>query len=167
MKRAAITRLLMAVALCLLVVFPTHADESPAIEVQLKVTKIELISGREVFVAAETIRPGDLLLYEIIYKIKGKDEVLELLAQLPIPEGMEYLPDSAQPSKVLASLDGIDFSPVPLTGKFKKLVDGKESLEDIPTVKYRALGWTMRGLAPGDEFAVSARLKVDFIPDAK
>lgn len=158
-KRDAMTRLLMTIVLFFLVSLPAQADESGAIDVQLNVMKIESTSGAEIFVPAETIRPGDVLQYEIVYKIKGEDEVLELLAQLPIPEGMEYVSGSANPAKVLASLDGIDFFPVPFN-----LVDGKESQEKMPMMKYRILGWAMRGLAPGDEFKVSARLKVDFIP---
>lgn len=162
MKKKAM-RLLMAVSVLFFMALPTQGEESGAIDVQLTVMKIASLQGKEVLTPAETIRPGDMLQYEIVYRIKGQDEVLELLAQLPIPEGMEYVPNSAKPPKVLVSLDGVDFSPLPLPDKFK-LVDGQESPEKIPTVKYRTLGWAMRGLAPGDEFTVSARLKVDFIP---
>ena len=160
-------RLLMVVAVLFFMTLPTQAEESGAIDVQLTVLKVEPAEGtQEVLVPAETIRPGDVLQYEIVYKIKGQNEVLELLAQFPIPEGMEYVLNSARPTKVLVSLNGIDFSPIPLPDKVK-LVDGQEVREKIPVVKYRTLGWAMRGLAPGDEFTVSARLKVDFIPDPK
>lgn len=158
-----VIRLLMVVTALFFMALPTQADESGVIGVQLTVKKIETVSGAETLVSAETIRPGDLLQYEIVYKIKGQDEVLELLAQLPIPIGMEYVPGTARPPKVLGSLNGVDFPSLPLPGT-GKLVDGA-TLEKIPAVKYRTLGWTIRGLAPGDEFTVSARLKVNFIPE--
>lgn len=156
-------QLLMAVLILFLMALSAQGEESGDIDVQVTVLKIEHSGGAEVLVPAEIIRPGDVLQYELVYKIKGQDKVLELLAQLPVPEGMEYVPNSAKPLKVLGSLDGIDFSAVPLPDKVT-LVDGRELSENIPTVKYRTLGWAMRGLAPGDEFTVSARLKVNFIP---
>jgi len=165
MERRAL-RLFMAILVLFMMALPSPGSESGVIDVQLTVMKIESTAGGEVFVPAETIRPGDLLQYEIVYRIKGEDEVLELLAQLPIPEGMEYVPDSAQPPKVLGSLGGSDFSPLPLPGK-NPLPSGPEPSMKIPPVKYRTLGWTMRGLAPGDEFTVSARLRVNFIPEGK
>lgn len=166
MKRKTLSRLFMPIILFFLVVLPINAEESGPIDVQLTILKVESAPGSEVLVPLVTIRPGDLLQYEIVYRVKGNDEVLELLAQLPIPDGMEYVPDSAKPQKVLASLDGVEFLPLPLPDK-EKLADGQASFERIGAKKYRTLGWTMRGLAPGNEFTVSARFKVDFIPEQK
>lgn len=158
----------MRLLLVFLVLFPmvltTHAAEQDDIDVQLTVLKIEVVSGEEIFAPVAVIRPGDVLQYTLVYKIIGKDEILELLTQLPIPEGMEYVPDSARPSNVHASLDNNDFSPVPLQRTVKK-INGQESREEIPAWAYRTLGWPMRGLAPGDEITVSARLRVNFIPE--
>lgn len=158
--------LMVVVSLPFFLALPTYGIESEeAINVALNVLKVERAAGgEEVFVGAETIRPGDVLQYQIVYKVMGKDEVLELLAQLPIPEGMEYIPDSARPAKVQASVEGKDFSPLPLQRRVKT-ADGQDSLEEIPPLSYRALGWPMRGLAPGDEVMVSARLRVNFIPE--
>lgn len=153
-------RLFMVVLVLFIMAIPSHGDDSAAIDVQLTIMKIETLSGKETLVIAQTIRPGDLLLYEIVYKIKGQDKVLELLAQLPIPVGMEYVTDSAQPPQVLGSLDGVDFLPFPVPGEGGRVGMPKE----ISSAKCKMLGWTKRGLSPGDEFAVSARLKVDFIP---
>jgi hypothetical protein len=158
-------RLVTAASVFFLMVLPARGDESGAIDVKLTVQKMAFVAGREeVLSPAESIRPGDVLQYDLVYKIKGKDEVLELLAQLPIPPGMEYVSDSARPPKVRASLDGRDFSPVPLQRKIKG-PNGQDSTEEIPAKEYRFLGWSMRGFAPGDEITVSARLKVNFIPE--
>lgn len=160
-----VMKLLVVVTALLFMALPTCGEDSGAIDVRLTVLKVEMVAGdQEVFVHAETIRPGDLLQYEIVYKVNGKDKVLELLAQLPIPEGMEYVANSARPAKVQASVDGKNFSPVPLQRRVK-MVNGQELLEDIPTLDFCALGWPLRGLAPGDEVTVSARLKVNFIPE--
>lgn len=158
-------KLLLLLSLSFFVVVPALGAEQDAIEVVITVQKVEIQGGgEEVFAGAERVRPGDVIQYQILYRVRGKDEILELFAQLPIPDGMEYISDSAQPTGVQGSIDGKEFLPVPLQRQIES-VKGGELLEAIPLAEYRFLGWPMRGLAPGDEVFVSARFRVNFISE--
>lgn len=153
---------LMVVSVLFLILLPAYGESQGDIDVQLTILKVESLAGKEILAPVATIKPGDVLKYELVYKVKGEDEVLELLAQLPIPEGMEYIPGTAKPAEVQASLDGNDFSPFPLQ---RKIITDKnpEALEEIPMAEIRYIGWLKRGLGPGEEVTVSAYLKVNFI----
>lgn len=161
-----VDRLLLLTSLLAVVVMPSYGADEETIAVDLTVQKVEKFAEGEIFGNAESVRPGDLLQYQIIYKIRGKDEILELLAQLPIPEGMEYVSGSALPSAVQGSIDGKEFSPVPMQREIEA-GKGEKSMEMIALPDYRILGWPMRGLAPGDEVRVSARFRVNFIPEER
>lgn len=162
MKRSLINRLILT-STFLLIALTAQGEEPNPIDVQLTVLKVENSpAGLETLNQARTIHPGDILQYELLYRIKGTGKVLELLAQLPVPEGMEYMADTAQPTNVLVSRDGEDFLPLPLSRK-----GGNSGVAELPPetplVEYRYLGWPLRGISPGEEAKVSARLKVNFV----
>jgi hypothetical protein len=72
---------------------------------------------------------------------------------------MQYLPRTAQPTVVLASLDGKSFAPVPLKRKVR-LADGREVTREIPTTEYRWLRWTIGSLDAKSDETVRARMRV-------
>ena len=76
----------------------------------------------------------------------------KLVATLPIPEGLEYLPKTVRPAPALASLDGKTFAPMPLKRKVR-LADGREVEREVAASEYRfpALdaGLTARRPLPG------------------
>jgi uncharacterized repeat protein (TIGR01451 family) len=115
--------------------------------------------GKVSIAAADQAKPGEVIEYRVRYTNQGAAGVKQLAATLPIPAGVEYLPTSARPAVVLASLDGKSFAPVPLQ-RTVKLADGREVKREIPASEYRWLRWTIGNLAPKSSQVVRARVRV-------
>jgi uncharacterized repeat protein (TIGR01451 family) len=122
-------------------------------------------NGKEVLAAGDKARPGEVVEYQALYTNESADGVRQLVATLPIPDGMEYLPRTAVPAQVQASLDGSSFAAVPLRRKVK-LADGREVMRDVPTSEYRWLRWTLGSLEGKGQEAVRARVRVNAAPPA-
>lgn len=125
---------------------------------QKKVVKDE--RGRETLVEADTVKPNDVLEYRAVYKNVSTKPVKSVAANLPLPEGLEYMPGSAQPKK------GVQFAPAsgtygaePLT---RKLPNGRT--ENLPYNEYRQARWVFDELAPGAE-ATGASAGSTVLPD--
>lgn len=115
--------------------------------------------GKEVLVDAAQIKPGEKMEYAITYTNNTKDAAKGLQATLPIPVGTQYLPSTAKPVLVLASLDGKTFALPPLKRKVVK--DGVTTEVEVPATEYRALRWRMGDLAPAQSVTASARVLVN------
>lgn len=115
-------------------------------------------AGREMLVEADAA-PGDVVEYRAIFVNTGAKPLRHVEPTLPIPDGMEYLPDADLSTPQLASLDGRKFEPVPLILEHK-LERGIEVFIEVPPSAYRALRWQVRELAPGETVTVTARARV-------
>jgi uncharacterized repeat protein (TIGR01451 family) len=137
--------------------------QSPRGDVQVRLTQQKVIKGedgKDKLVAAERVRPGDVVEYRATYSNTGKDGVKELQATLPVPFGMHFVPGSAQPANVQASLDNRKFEPLPIKRKVT-LPDGKVEEREVPASEYKALRWPVGALAGGKSTVVSARMEVE------
>ncbi|MDP9877691.1 putative repeat protein (TIGR01451 family) [Variovorax boronicumulans] len=125
---------------------------------QHKVTKNE--KGEEQLLDAASVKPGDVIEYRATYTNKSAKAVTGLVGDLPIPQGLEYLPRSAKPgaSLVKAAADDGVFGAEPLV---RALPGGKT--EPLPYSQYRALRWALGQLPAGGVTAVSARAKVEVV----
>lgn len=115
--------------------------------------------GSERYVPANRARPGDLIAYRATYTNRAKRPLSRVLATLPIPAGMVYVPASAEPKEVLASLDGVHFEPVPLK-RMVKNEDGIKVPREVPVREYKALRWKLDILSAGKAETVKARMHI-------
>ncbi len=116
--------------------------------------------GTEELRVAKRVKPGDLVEYRTEYRNQGKASVTNLVATLPVPEGMSYLPKTAVPAVATASLDGKQFAPLPLM-RWVRLSDGTRVQRQVPYHEYRFLRWHLDTLASGDNAVVQARMSVN------
>ena len=130
------------------------------VTVELTANRVTKSQGRDVLAPAEQARPGDLLQYRALYKNESKTEARGLAATLPIPRGTEYVPGSATPRRVEASLDGRTFAPVPLMRKVRT-ADGRTVTREVPTKEYVALRWPLGSLPASQSRAVTARVRIE------
>ena len=132
----------------------------PAVEVVLTQSKVVVAAdGTEKLQSAASVKPGDVLEYTATYTNNSAKAVSGLVANLPIPQGLEYVAKSAKPGATLvkaATADGV-FAAEPLTHK----VAGKT--EPVPYAEYRALRWTLGQLPAAGVTAVSARARVETV----
>jgi uncharacterized repeat protein (TIGR01451 family) len=159
-----------AVAIALVAAWPAWVSAQPAAaSVKQEAVKINLTQGKvikggdgkEQFVDAATVKPGEVIEYRAVYTNRSKKPVSGLVATLPIPSGMEYVPKSAHADGHAAEAATVDgrYAPEPLMRKVK-LADGRERLEPVPYSEYRSLRWTL-GQLPADGAAiVKARAQV-------
>jgi len=132
-------------------------------EVSVQVTTNRVVTGvdgKQTLQDGSHARPGDVLEYHAVYRNNGAKPARDLLATLPVPaNGLEYLPKTAFPDGVQASLDGRTFTTPPLM-RTVKLPDGKEVLREVPVSEYRFLRWKLGELPPGKSVTVGARMRV-------
>ena len=140
---------------------PTAAKPAAgAVVVELTAKRVTKDQGREVLVAADEAKPGELLEYRALYRNDGATEAKGLMATLPIPRGTQYVAGSALPRGVQASVDGHTFAPVPLK-RTVKTQDGRTVVQEVPVAEYRALRWPLGALPSRDQRSVSARVRVE------
>lgn len=129
------------------------------VSVALSAYRVTMSQGKEAYVPAEQARPGEVIEYRATYKNSGKQAVKDLMATLPVPAGLEYLPRTARPAHLLASVDGKIYEAVPLLRKSKG-ADGRLVVREVPVSEYRWLRWPMGTLAAKGESQVNARMRV-------
>lgn len=156
MLRPSQMRLVLAIVLGVLAT-PAIVRAAGDVSVVLTAQRVAVVNGKEILGPAEQASPGDVIEYRAEYRNAGASAVKQLAATLPVPNGMEYLPKTGAPQ--LASLDGQNFSPLPLKRRVR-LADGTEVLRDVPASEYRALRWTLGTLAPKSSRTVTARVRV-------
>jgi len=154
------SRFALACAVAAAVVCSAPAARAEAgVTVHLSANRVTKLVGREVLIPAETARPGETLEYRAVYRNEGPREARSFLATLPIPHGTSYLPGTASPGRVEASLDGRTFALVPLT-RVVKGADGRDVVREVPVAEYRALRWSLGSLGIHQARAVTARVRI-------
>jgi uncharacterized repeat protein (TIGR01451 family) len=137
-----------------------HAQNAQDIVITLKAQKVvQATDGKEVLKVASHANPGEVIQYDAVYKNTSRNGVKDLKPTLPIPRGLEYLPDSAKPAPSQASVDGKSFAAIPLTRRVTSPT-GEVKEEVVPVSEYRALRWEMGDLDAGKTLLVSARARI-------
>ena len=115
--------------------------------------------GSQSYQSADKANPGDVIEYQAVYTNQGKTPVKNLVPTMPIPAGTEYIPGSAKPAQVMASLDGKKFEAVPLKRTIT-LPNGKQEVHEVSYQEYRAIRWGAGDMTAGGSTTVSARAKL-------
>ena len=142
-----------------------HAEATSPLNVQLTQFKVgQDRDGRPVLTEAAQIAPGDLLEYKATYSNQGT-EPLAVIAVLPVPQSMEYVPNSALHAAgfrhEVAQQDQ-RFAAEPL--KFKVPgADNSQPVALVPYANYRFVQWDLGSLAPGTSVEVRLRASVSGI----
>jgi hypothetical protein len=128
--------------------------------VTLERKKVVLAGGRESMVSAEVAKPGDVLFELATYTNRTKKPLAGFQATLPVPPNTELVAGTADPAYVLASVDGKNFSPIPLKRKVKQ-ANGVEIEQLVPMVEYRYLRWPQGEIGPEKTVMYSAKFRVN------
>ncbi len=145
---------------CVLAAFAAPAFAAGDVTVELTANRVTKAQGRDVLSAAEQARPGDVIQYRALYRNAGKGAARGLLATIPIPRGTHYVPGTANPKRVEASLNGRTFAPVPLTRKVRT-ADGRTVTREVPPEEYVALRWSLGALPAQTAREVAARVRIE------
>ena len=152
----------LAVAPAMAQISATPVSPASAITVELTQSKVvKGVDGKEQFLDATSVKPGDVLEYRATYSNRSAASVKSVVAALPIPEGLQYQPKSAKPfvAALQAATNDGKFGAEPLV----RTVTGKTV--PVPYADYRTLRWNLNELAAGAKTTVSARVVVQvFVP---
>ena len=141
---------------------PAFAQTAPKNPVAISLTAQKVTKdaeGKEQLKPADRALPGEVVQYDALYKNTSSTGVKNLAPTLPIPPGLEFLPETVSPMPAFASVDGRTFAPFPLTRKVTR-PDGTVEEQAVPASEYRALRWTVGDLEAGQAILVSARARL-------
>ena len=141
---------------------PLNAQTAPKNPVAISLTAQKVTrdaEGKEQLKPADRALPGEVVQYDALYKNTSSTGVRNLAPTLPIPPGLEFLPETVNPMPAFASVDGRTFAPFPLVRKVTK-PDGTVEEQAVPASEYRALRWTVGDLESGKSILVSARARL-------
>jgi len=155
MPRAKSLKALFVIAAALALYLPLQAE----VKVLLIASKIINVDGTEKKEPGDKAKPGEVIEYVAEYKNPDKNSVKDVVATLPVPPGMEYVPNTAMPSQVMASTSDGKFTLVPLKRAVRG-ADGKVTQELVPYSEYRSLRWNLGDMSGGTSKSVRARMKV-------
>lgn len=151
---------LMKSKLALLTIFTLSCLSAwSEVKVTLTAHKIVKADGTEQSISADKAKPGDVIEYVATYKNTDTKPATDVNATLPIPRGMEYIPNTASPDHVMASTDEQHYASVPLKRTVKG-ANGKSQEESVPYSEYRSLRWQLGAMPGGATRDVKARMKV-------
>ncbi len=129
------------------------------VTISLVAQKVVTKDGKEALVAADRAVPGDVIQYEAHCHNHSQQRVHRLSPSLPIPAGMVFVPGSARPAPAEASLDGMNFSSLPLQRRITR-PGGQVAMVEVPATEYRALRWQVGNLDAGSKTNVTARTRL-------
>jgi uncharacterized repeat protein (TIGR01451 family) len=110
-------------------------------------------------------RPGDIIRYTLTATNGGAESAHEVEIVDPIPEGTEYLAESAKGSEmtITYSIDGGHyFQPTPIMEDFRK-PDGTLVRRPVPLARYTHIKWRVDNPIP-EGLSVSATVTVKVTP---
>lgn len=154
-----ISRTFATALFAMAILAPAAAHANDPVHVALTAQRVTTQNGHETFAPADKARPGEVIEYRATYRNDSPNAIHELIATLPIPNGVEYLPATAAPANVQASLDGRHYASLPLT-RIVRDANGREVKREVPLAEYRSLRWTVGGLDAKQSRTVSARVRV-------
>ncbi len=143
----------------ILAMFALSLTAQAEVKVNLVANKIVKTNGAEVQQSGATAKPGDTIQYLAEYQNTDKTSVRNVVATLPVPAGMEYLPDTESPRPAMASTDGTHFAAIPLKRTVRNAA-GQTTEELVPYSEYRTLRWDLGEISGGASKTVKARVKV-------
>ena len=159
LKKPSRAALALGLLCCTLTPIGQAAPNVGGVDVKLTAFRVTTHDGKDVLSPAEKTKPGETLEYQAVYTNSGDKAARGVLATLPIPVALEYLPGSATPEGATASTDGKTFAPPPLK-RVSKGADGGTKVLIVPAGEYRFLRWNLGDLGAGKSAQVSARARV-------
>lgn len=150
----------LVIALSVLSVGAVNAKDNKDLGIELVAQRvIALPSGGEKLKNDVAVDPGDVVQYTAVYTNHSSRPLRQVAPTLPIPVGLELIPETTSIAPALASVDGKKFEPYPIR-RTQKLADGRETQVEVPASDYRALRWNPSDLAPGTALKITVRARV-------
>lgn len=141
------------------------AQESTPLRSQLKAWLIKHDKqGKEVWLPADSAKPGDIIQYELTYKNVSDKPIKNLVPQMPIPRNTIYIDKSATstiPADIEFSIDGGKTFGTPPIYYYVKKSNGEKVRKKATPDMYTNIRWKLkRDLNPQETVKLTLRVKV-------
>lgn len=134
------------------------AADNP-LNIRLERSKIIVIAGKESLQNAITAKPGDVLQDVATYTNKSSRALSGVEATLPVPANTELIMSTVTPATARASVDGTNFSAMPLKRKVMQ-ANGVEVEQAVAMSEYRYLRWYPGEIGAKQSIVFSAQFRV-------
>lgn len=144
------------------------AQNDNAVTSELKLFKISVQNGEEIAEEITEIQPGDTVEYRLTYTNNLTSPISRLKPVLPVPDGVVYIANTAQPNLDAASLrtNGPGFEQLPIMRR-DTLPSGETVEKEVPATEYRRLQWIISSLDDGAAATLKVRMRVQSNNSAK
>ena len=127
-----------------------QAQQQPRLELKTTVEKEVKVKKKGKWIteriAVDKTGPGDVLVYTIAYQNTGKIAAVDARIVNPVPQGVAYLPDSAEgkDAEIKCSIDnGRTWHTPPVMMQMKK-PDGSLEKRPAPRESYTQISWVIK-----------------------
>ena len=154
--------------LAALLLCPTLALAKPEIvvtmEAKKEITIVHEDGTKEVkIVPAETISPGEVIIYEVKYENRGNESANDVVIDNPVPSGTAYIPESAsgQNSDLSFSIDGgKSYKKPSLLSYTITNQDGTSEKRLATPERYTNIRWKIKEIAKGENGKINYSVRV-------
>ena len=147
----------------LLISNTTQAQNNASEDVssELEIFRVDKTDDEETLIAVDEINAGDTVEYQLTYVNNMGEAITNLKPELPIPQGMTLVPNTAAPEISGASLQaqGVIQS-LPIRTEFE-LPNGETVVKSATPEQYKRIQWLVSQLNEGDSVLVSVRMAVN------
>lgn len=126
----------------------------------LKAFKVITENKKEKLVPAESVLPGDIIEYQLTYSNKTNGVISNLRPILPVPEGMVFIDETANPSMHAVSISNDQVFQVPPIVREITLPNGSKGKIKVDAKEYRFIQWLQESMAKGDTKIFKARMRI-------
>jgi len=155
------TYLILSVMLALLMSNTAQAQNNgEEVISELKIFRVDKVENGENLVAADEIKAGDTVEYQLTYTNNMGESITKLKPELPVPQGMKLVAETATPSLTGAALEAQgSIQALPIRTRYQ-LPNGKTVTRDVTPDQFKRLQWMVNRLASGESITLSVRMVV-------
>jgi len=143
-----------------------HLRQQSSVTAQLQQFKVsKQTQGTDKLTPVSSVKPGDVIEYRATYHNHDTHPISDMVATIPIPVGMNFIPSSLTPETVIvqaATQDGV-FSDIPLMHSVRQ-ANGTIKNQLVDVADYRAIRWKLGKLSANKSMTVSMRAQVAGTP---
>ena len=137
-----------------------ETQEQEDVTSELKIFRVDNNQDGERLIAIDEIEAGDTVEYQLTYKNNMEEAITNLKPELPVPNGMQMVPQTAKPSLVGAALQSQGtIQSLPIRTQYQ-LPNGETVTRDVSPDQFKRVQWMVNRLAEGESVTLSVRMLV-------
>lgn len=126
----------------------------------LKAFKVVKVDNKEQLVETNSVMPGDIIEYQLTYINETGGSISNLRPVLPVPDGMIFIEETANPTLHAVSITNDQVFQQPPVLKEIVLPNGSKGKIKVDPKEYRFLQWLQDSMNSGEIKTFKARMRI-------